>query len=152
MTSDSRLPVLVVEDDPNDVVLLQRAFRRSKLANPVVYLGDGEAARAYLAGENAFADRRTHPLPVLILLDLKLPRLSGLDLLAWLRDQTHLAGLPVVILTSSRETRDVETAYSLGANSYLVKPVAFDALLEVVQAVDLYWLMLNQAPTLESDS
>lgn len=146
MSADSRQPILVVEDDGNDVVLLKRAFRKTDLANRVVFLPDGEIARDYLAGHEDYADRAAHPLPVLMLLDLKLPRLSGLELLEWMGHQPALRGLPVVILTSSRESRDLEQAYALGANSYLVKPVAFEALLELVQAVGLYWLVLNEAP------
>lgn len=145
-TSDMRPPLLVVEDDENDVMLLQRAFRKGHLLNPLRFVADGEAARGYLAGEGDWADRRAHPFPVLMLLDLKLPRLSGLELLAWMRERPELASLPVVVLTSSRENRDLERAYELGANSYLVKPVAFEALLDLVKAIDLYWLVLNEAP------
>ena len=146
MAGDARQPLIVVEDDGNDVVLLQRAFRKSNLLNPLVFLPDGEVARAYLAGEGRYADRAVHPLPVLMLLDLKLPRLSGLELLEWTREQPVLRTLPVVILTSSREGRDLERAYALGANSYLVKPVAFESLLELVRAIGLYWVVLNEAP------
>jgi CheY-like chemotaxis protein len=147
MALDRRLPILVVEDDPNDVVLLRRAFQKSKLLNPVTFLPDGQLARDYLAGDGAYADRSQHPIPVLLLLDLKLPRMSGLELLSWLRDQPVLNRLLVVVLTSSRESSDLDRAYELGANSYLVKPVAFEALLELVQAIGLYWLVLNEAPT-----
>ena len=146
MAADARQPLVVVEDDDNDVVLLERAFRKSNLLNPLVFLRDGEKARDYLAGRGEYADRAAHPLPVLMLLDLKLPRMSGLEVLEWMREQPGLRGLPVVILTSSRESRDLERAYALGANSYLVKPVAFEALLELVRAIGLYWLMLNEAP------
>jgi CheY-like chemotaxis protein len=146
VTAPSGPPLLVVEDDENDVVLLRRAIRKGHLVTPVRILPDGEEARAYLAGEGAWADRREHPLPVLMLLDLKLPRLSGLELLEWVRGRPEFATLPVVVLTSSRESRDLERAYRLGANSYLVKPVAFEALLEMVKAIGLYWLVLNQAP------
>ena len=147
MAADARQPLVVVEDDDNDVVLLQRAFRKGNLLNPLVFLRDGEVARDYLAGRGEYADRAAHPLPVLMLLDLKLPRMSGLELLEWMREQPLLRTLPVVILTSSRESRDLERAYALGANSYLVKPVAFEALLELVRAIGLYWLMLNEAPS-----
>jgi CheY-like chemotaxis protein len=146
MAADIRQPVLVVEDDGNDVVLLRRAFSKSNLLNPLVFLPDGEAARDYLAGHADYADRQAHPLPVVMLLDLKLPRLSGLELLEWMQRQPGLNHLPVVVLTSSRENRDLERAYELGANSYLVKPVAFESLLELVRAIGLYWLVLNEAP------
>lgn len=146
-----RSTILIVEDDSNDVVLLQRALRKSSLANPVQVVGDGEEAVAYLAGTGKYDDRDRYPLPVLLLLDLKLPRKSGLEVLGWLHDQEGLRRLPVVVLTSSRETADINLAYDLGANSYLVKPVAFDALLEMVKTLGLYWLMLNVRPAIRID-
>lgn len=141
-------PILLVEDDPNDVLLIRRAFTKARLANPVQSVEDGDQAVSYLAGAGPYADRQSYPLPVVVLLDLKLPRRSGLDVLAWLRQQEGLRRLPVVVLTSSRESADVNRAYDLGANSYLVKPVTFDALLELVQTLQLYWLMLNEKPEL----
>ncbi|MBI2951605.1 response regulator, partial [bacterium] len=131
-------PVLLVEDDPNDVLLIQRAFRKANLLNPVQVVGDGEEAIAYLSGQGVYADRERHPLPILILLDLKLPRKSGHEVLAWLRRQPELKRLPAVVLTSSREAADVNRVYDLGANSYLVKPVAFDDLLKMTQTLHMY--------------
>ena len=139
--------ILVIEDEQDDVALLRRAFRKVGLANPVTFLHDGEAAIAYLAGREDFRDRAAHPLPSLVLLDLKLPRKSGLDVLAWVRDQPQLQAIPIVVLTSSRQSRDLQAAYALGANSYLVKPVAFDELLAMVEALRLYWIVFNQTPT-----
>jgi len=141
-----RHTILLVEDDSNDVLLIQRAFRKAKLVNPVQVVEDGEAAVAYLAGQGPFADRQRYPLPVLILLDLKLPRKSGLEVLAWLRQQPGLKRLPVVVLTASKEAADINRAYDLGANSYLVKPVAFDALLDIVKTLGLYWSIFNEKP------
>lgn len=138
--------ILLVEDDPNDVLLVQRAFRKANLDIPVQVVTNGEAAVAYLTGQDVFTDRETYPLPVLVLLDLKLPRKSGLEVLKWLREQPGLKRLPVVILTSSGEMGDINRAYDLGANSYLVKPVAFDSLLALVQSLYLYWLVLNEKP------
>jgi CheY-like chemotaxis protein len=138
--------ILLVEDDPNDVLLLQRAFRKANLLNPLVVVGDGEQATAYLAGEGPYSDRDRFPLPIIVLLDLKLPRCSGLEVLAWLRDQPKLKRLPVVVLTASRESVDINTAYELGASSYLVKPVAFDNLVEMVKTLSLYWVILNEKP------
>jgi CheY-like chemotaxis protein len=135
-----------VEDDPNDVLLIQRAFRKANLVNPIQVVGDGEEAVAYLSGQGVYADRGRHPLPILILLDLKLPRKSGHEVLAWLRGQPELKRLPVVVLTSSREAADVNRVYDLGANSYLVKPVAFDDLLKMAQTLNMYWLILNEKP------
>jgi CheY-like chemotaxis protein len=138
--------VLLVEDDPDDVVLTQRAFKKASVANPLHVVTDGEEAVAYLSGQGRFADRAEHPLPMLLLLDLKLLRRSGLEVLEWLRAQPGLRRLPVVVLTSSKESQDVNRAYDLGVNSYLVKPVAFDSLQEMVQSLGFYWLMLNKSP------
>jgi len=101
---------------------------------------------AYLSGKPPYADRNRYTLPALMLLDLKLPRKSGLEVLQWVRQQDGLKRLPVVVLTSSRETADVNRAYDLGANSYLVKPVAFESLLEMVKALNLYWMTLSERP------
>lgn len=141
-------PILLVEDSPDDALLIQRAFRKANLANPVQLVRDGEEAVAYLSGAAPYEDRDRHPLPVFMLLDLKLPRRSGLEVLAWLRQESSLKRLPVVVLTSSRESVDVNRAYDLGVNSYLTKPVGFEALLEMVTNVNLYWLVLNQHPEL----
>lgn len=138
--------LLLVEDDPNDIMLFRRAKDKTNLANPLQVVEDGEAAVAYLSGQGQYADRNRYPLPALVLLDLKLPRKSGLEVLAWLREQPGLRRLPVVVMTSSKESTDVGLAYDLGANSYLVKPVAFDSLLEMIKALGLYWFILNEKP------
>jgi CheY-like chemotaxis protein len=141
-------PVLLVEDSPADVALVQRAFRRCGGVAQLHVVRDGDAAVHYLAGSGDFADRARHPLPRLVLLDLKLPRRSGLEVLQWLREQPGLGRLPVVVLTSSRESVDVERAYDIGVNGYLLKPVAFDDLLELARTLDLYWLRMNVGPEL----
>lgn len=138
--------ILLVEDDINDVTLFQRAYRKCELANPLQIVGDGEAAQDYLAGSGKYADRLAYPIPALVLLDFKLPRKSGLEVLEWMRSQNDLKRLPVVALTSSQEKADVNRAYDLGINSYLVKPAAFDNLMQLIQALSLYWMMLNQNP------
>lgn len=138
--------ILLVEDDINDVMLFQRAYRKCDLSNPLQIVNDGETAQDYLAGNGKYADRLAYPMPALVLLDFKLPRKSGLELLAWMRSQADLQRLPVVALTSSREKTDVNRAYDLGINSYLVKPVAFDNLIHIVKTLGLYWMMLNQNP------
>lgn len=138
--------ILLVEDNADDVLLVKRAFRKAQIANPIHVASDGDAAVAYLAGQGSFADRAKYPMPILILLDLKLPRRSGAEVLAWLREQPIVKRIPVVILTSSREKRDVEQLYDLGANSYLVKPVEFDDLLAMMRTLNMYWLMTNQSP------
>ena len=143
--------ILLAEDDPNDVLLIQRAFQRNHVANPVQVVRDGEEALAYLSGQAPFADRERHPLPVLLLMDLKMPRKSGLEVLAWVRHQPGLKRLPIIVLTSSNQSPDINRAYELGANSYLVKPAGFDSLLDLVKNLDMYWLILNEKPALDGD-
>jgi CheY-like chemotaxis protein len=138
--------ILIVEDDPNDVLLIQRAFKKANILVPIQTVSHGDAAVAYLSGEGEYADRERYPAPVLVLLDLKLPRRSGLEVLEWIRAQSGLRRLPVVVLTSSKETDDINQAYDRGANSYLVKPVGFDSLLELVKSLEMYWLTLNEQP------
>jgi CheY-like chemotaxis protein len=138
--------ILMVEDDANDVALIKRAFRRAQIANPLRVVADGDQAVAYLEGQDAYGNRAEYPLPCLMLLDLKLPRRSGHEVLEWLQGQEGLKRLVVVVLTGSREAADLDRAYDLGANSYLVKPVAFDALMELVKALNLYWIEANETP------
>ncbi|PYJ61910.1 MAG: two-component system response regulator [Verrucomicrobia bacterium] len=141
--------VLLADDDPNDVFLLQRAFQKTNIANPLRVVRDGEEAMAYLGGQGQYADRQLHPLPVLLLLDLKMPRKSGFEVLRWLRQQSGLKRLPVVVLTSSNQNPDINKAFDLGANSYIVKPGGFDSLVEMVKNLNLYWLILNEKPQLK---
>jgi DNA-binding response OmpR family regulator len=143
-TKDGGLSFGVVEDDETIARAIGRRLDAEGFAVDVA--GDGEAAVAYLA------QAQTEGAPGLVLLDLKLPRRPGLDVLGWLRQQPGLRRLPVVVLTSSRESADVNRAYDLGANSFLVKPVGFAELLEMVRTLGLYWLQLNQAPELESET
>jgi CheY-like chemotaxis protein len=138
--------ILLVEDNPKDVLLMQRAFRKANLVNPVQIVSDGEAAISYLSGIGAYSDRTLYPLPVLILLDLKLPRKSGAEVLMWLRQQPELKRLPVVVLTSSQEYADINRVYDLGANAYMVKPVAFANLVEIVKTLNLHWIIFNEKP------
>ena len=148
MSALSSMSVLLVEDNPDDVALFQRAFRKANIANPLRVVTDGEEAVAYLAGRGEYAERARHPLPVLVLLDLKLPKRSGYEVLAWLRRQEGLRRLPVAVLTSSRQAADVNRAYDLGANAYLQKPVGFEALHELLRTLNLFWLILNEKPDL----
>jgi CheY-like chemotaxis protein len=139
--------ILLVEDDPNDVFLIQRALRKSELAaHHLEVVDDGDKATAYLSGRDAYAQRDRYPLPALILLDLKIPCKSGLEVLAWLREQSQFKYVPVVVLTSSKHVIDMKRAYNLGANSYLVKPVDFDRLHQMIQVLAVYWLELNKRP------
>jgi CheY-like chemotaxis protein len=142
----SSFTILYVEDDPNDVLLLQRAFRKADVSCVLQVMADGEQALSYLLGQGQYSDRNQFPFPALVLLDLKLPRKAGLEVLAWLRQQPSLKRLPVAILTSSRQPVDIALAYDIGVNSYLVKPAEFDDLLAMVKALDVYWLRLNEKP------
>lgn len=143
------LPILMIEDNEDDVLFVRRAFRQARLSNPLHVVEDGDTGVAYLAGEGVYADRARYPLPTLILLDLKLPRRSGLEVLEWLRAQPGIGRIPVVMLTSSREGADVNRAYDLGANGYLAKPVDFDGLLEMVKTIGVYWMVMSELPSPE---
>ena len=146
MNSPYNSTILLVEDDPGDVFRIQRAFRKANLVSSLAVVTDGEKAIQYLSGQDPYQDRDRYPLPVLMLLDLKLPRYSGFEVLSWLRTESNLKQLPVVVLTSSDYQQDIDRAYKVGANSYLAKPPAPDALLEMVQTVGLYWSVLNRPP------
>jgi CheY-like chemotaxis protein len=136
--------VLIAEDDPSDVFLLQRAFAAAQVPATLHVVRDGQEAIDYLEGQAAFSDRSTHPLPDLMLLDLKMPRLNGFDVLGWLRQKPGLKRLLVTVLTSSDHPQDVNQAYDLGANSYLVKPHGTSDLAELVRRVQGYWLESNR--------
>ncbi len=136
--------ILTVEDNADDAELIAYAFDKVGVPNPLVAVADGDAAVDYLSGTGAYADRRRHPLPALILLDLKMPKRSGFEVLAFLRIQEATRHTPVVVLTSSNQQADIERAYALGANSYLVKPVSRDKLIDMIRSLDAYWLKLNQ--------
>lgn len=134
-------PILLVEDNPMDVDLTQRALRRRRLANEIVIARDGEEAINMISRW-----QMGEPVPKLILLDLKLPRVSGLEVLEQLKHHSFYASIPVVILTTSRDEGDLRRAYQLGANSYIVKPVDFDTFLEVAAQIEYYWTVLNEPP------
>lgn len=138
--------VLLVEDDDNDIVLMQRAIYRAGVAVDLHFVRDGEQAIMYLAGNGPYADQERHPLPILIFLDLKLPRRSGHEVLKWVRAQKVLKRIPVIILTSSMEPEDINKAYDLGANSCLYKPVTFEPLADAMKALETYWIRINQGP------
>jgi CheY-like chemotaxis protein len=142
--------ILLAEDDPLDARLIRRALVKARCANPVQSVSDGEQAIAYLSGTPPFDDRQRYPLPTLMLLDLKMPRKNGFDVLHWIRSQPLLKRLPVVVLTSSSVPQDVNKAYEAGANSYLVKPVDSVALVDMLKTVELYWIVTNTRPDLNS--
>jgi len=137
--------ILLVEDNDDDVALTLRAFKRSHLMNPVAVVRDGVEALDFLFARGAYADKGA-ALPTLVILDLKLPKLDGLGVLKAMRAQARTSLLPTVILTSSKEEQDVIAGYSLGANSYVRKPVDFAEFLEAVKILGIYWLALNQVP------
>ena len=133
-------PVLYVEDEHNDVLLMRRAWAKVGVANPLQAVVDGEEALRYLSGEGQYANRVDHPMPCLVLLDLKLPKLLGLDVLKWIREQTALLGLRVIVLSSSKQPQDINAAHALGIDAYLVKPGTFDEWAAMVDKVNVYWL------------
>ncbi len=139
--------ILLAEDDPNDVLLLQRAFHKAGLRDRLKVVRDGEQAIEYLAGRGDYADRNRYPLPFMLLLDLKMPGTDGFEVLHWLRAEQTLKRLLVVVLTSSNLQADVDRAYDLGANSYLVKPVEFDAMVNLILRFEAYWTEINRTPT-----
>ena len=137
--------ILLVEDNPSDVGLTQRALAKSRVSNELVVAEDGQEALDYLFGAGAYAGREVTELPTLVLLDLKLPRVGGLEVLRQIRADQRTRRLPVVILTTSKEEQDVAQSYDLGANSYIRKPVDFTQFAQAVEHLGLYWLVLNES-------
>ena len=140
-------PILHVEDREEDVFLLNYAFRRADIINPVHVVADGKQAVEYLGGVGKFADRAKFPLPCLILLDLQLPYKMGLDVLEWIRQQSSLKTIIVIVLSSSIHEGDIRRAYELGTNAFLVKPSSADTLADMCRALKHFWLMHNQGPS-----
>ncbi|HEV2576805.1 MAG TPA: response regulator [Acidobacteriaceae bacterium] len=138
-------PILLVEDNPNDLELTLTALSNTGFANEVVVTRDGAEARDYLFRKGEYADRAPG-LPTVVLLDLKLPKIDGLELLGMIRNTAETAKLPVVILTSSREEKDVAAGYELGSNAYVVKPVAFNEFFKAIQDLGIFWAVLNEPP------
>lgn len=139
--------ILLVEDNPDDEALTLRAFKKNNIGNHVVVAHDGVEALDFLFCRGAYADRDPHEKPQVILLDLKLPKVDGLEVLRRIRAEESTSRLPVVILTSSSEEQDLIQSYSLGANSYIRKPVDFNQFMEAVRQLGLYWLVLNKTPS-----
>ena len=138
--------ILIAEDNPNDALLTIRSLKQHNLANGLVHVSDGQAAIDYLFAKAAYSQRDPLKLPKVVLLDLKLPKLNGLEVLSLIRGDPRTKILPVVILTSSQEESDLVESYKLGANSYIVKPVDFENFSQAIYQVGLYWLLLNKPP------
>jgi len=144
--SENRVEILLVEDDPNDVELTLHTFKAHNLANRIEVVRDGAEALEFIFGAGAYAQRRIVDGPKVILLDLKLPKVDGLEVLRRVKADPRTRLIPVVVLTSSREERDIVESYELGVNSYIVKPVNFEQFTEAVRSLGMYWLLLNQPP------
>jgi len=138
--------ILLVDDCENDIQIIRRAFVKAHLVNPVHVVRDGEEAMDYLSGSGKYSNRSEYPLPDLILLDLKMPKLDGFEVLEWIRKQPGVRGIAVVVLTASDQIRDVNHAYSLGANSFLVKPTDFDNSVELARLLREYWINTAKFP------
>ena len=140
---NARGPILLVEDNADDVFFMRRAAKTAGIENPLHVVTDGSQAVEYLSGAGEFSDRDAHPLPCVMLLDLKLPGMSGLDVLAWMHGRPELTTSVVIVLTTSREPRDIHEAYRLGANAYLVKPTSPAQLSDLLSAIKIFWIDHN---------
>jgi CheY-like chemotaxis protein len=135
--------ILIAEDDENDAMLMRRAFEKAQVGAALRIVRNGDEAICYLNGDGIFCDRKQHPFPAMFVVDLKMPRRSGFEVIEWIRTKAPLKTLPVIVLTASKQSPDIERAYALGANSYLVKPSSFLELVEMVKQLEKYWLNLN---------
>jgi len=143
--SNNEIEIVLVEDNPNDAELITRVLRKHNMANKLVVLKDGVEALEFFLGQGAFANRAVSP-PKVILLDLKLPKVNGIEVLRRMKSDERTRHIPVVILTSSTEQRDLDEAYALGANSFVTKPIKFNEFAKVVAELGLYWVILNKSP------
>jgi two-component system, response regulator len=146
MENAEMVDILLVEDNPRDMELIIRALRKRNIANPLHMVEDGAAALDFIFCRGAYASRSFSKPPRVILLDLKLPKVSSLEVLKEIKSDERTRAIPVVVVTSSQEDPDIKAAYALGANSYVVKPVDFDAFLDAMSSMGLYWLLVNQPP------
>jgi CheY-like chemotaxis protein len=148
---EANIPILLVEDDPNDVWLVKHAFQSTNIANPLRIVNDGQEAVDYLRGAGQFGDRSAFPLPKLVLLDLKMPRLNGFDVITWMRKHFPWKLTPIIVLSSSALPQDVNRAYELGANAYMVKPADYRALERLFRTIADFW-NAGEKPTTELES
>jgi len=146
-----KIHILHVEDDENDVFLLEHAFKKAGITQPLHVVKDGQEAVDYLAGKGSFADRARFPIPGLVILDLKMPRKNGIELIQWLRNEPRFRHLPVLMLSSSANLHDIDCAYEAGANAFLVKPASNAERIRLAAAVRDFWLEFNQPPPRCSD-
>jgi len=146
MTTIHNIEILLVEDNPDDAGLAIRALKKNNLANNLIHLSDGQEALDFIFGNDKFSDRKIEDKPKVILLDLKMPKVDGLQVLRAIKADERTKLIPVVIMTSSKEDKDIQECYKLGVNSYLVKPVGFEDFSKVVTELGFYWLLLNQPP------
>ena len=144
--STNDVEILLVEDNPNDVELTLHALKRNNLSNPIQIVRDGEEALEFIFGEGRFIERDVDHQPRVVLLDLKLPKVDGLEVLRRIKADPRTRKIPIVVLTSSNEERDIVETYNLGVNSYIRKPVDFEQFTEAVRTIGLYWLLLNESP------
>ncbi len=142
----SDIDILLVEDNPRDAELIIRALKKMHLADHLIHVEDGVEALDFLFTRGQYAGRNMDDLPKVILLDIKLPRIDGLEVLSTIKTNERMRAIPVVIVTSSAENPDISKAYKLGANSYVIKPVHFDSFIEAMTRLGMYWMMANHAP------
>ncbi|MGB2868429.1 MAG: response regulator [Bacteroidota bacterium] len=147
MNKDTQVEILIVEDNPNDSELTLRALKKHNLSNHVAVASDGEEALDFLFARGKYENRNIQEVPRVILLDLKLPKIDGLEVLKIIKGDPRTKMIPIIVLTSSKEEKDLVESYKLGVNSYIVKPVDFDQFVAAVKEIGYYWLLLNQAPT-----
>jgi two-component system response regulator len=146
MTGENIIDILLIEDNPNDVELTLLTLKENNLANNVRVVTDGEEALEYIFATGRYEGRNSYMNPRVILLDLKLPKVDGIEVLKKIRSDKAMKKIPVVVLASSREERDIVEAYDLGVNSYIVKPVQFEDFIKIIKELGLYWLVINQPP------
>jgi len=149
MTENNAVEILIVEDTPQDLELTMRALRKANVTNRIQVAHDGAEAIEFIFGEGVHAGRKIEDAPKVILLDLKLPKIDGIEVLRRIKGDPRTKTIPVVVLTSSREQKDVVESYRLGVNSYIVKPVNFERFVSAVQELGMYWLLLNQPPKMD---
>lgn len=148
MTDTNEVEILLVEDNPNDAELAIRALKKHNLANKLIWVKDGAEALDFVFARGAYSDRNINSNPRLILLDLRLPKVDGLEVLRLIKSDERTRLIPVVVMTSSKEDRDITESYKLGVNSYITKPVDFEGFVKTVADLGMYWLLLNKAPRL----